>query len=253
MDFDQRVDAIIAAVADDRARQSGAIGGRRNTGRMAAHAYLQQVAPMGAEAFSALARIGLPIRNGDLAAHDRRADYIELSPHGTSRNPSAWSSGNRFLSSVKYLHASGLLLDRQHLLYRDGEAEDYVRGGGLGEPPIRPPKGMRPNSGGSYIWYSEPDLQQEFVRAYRSISGGPLRELAGSTPQQRPCYDGKGFIHVDFDSNTVYLVWDHEGGTAAQGTIGDMISAELRVETLHAYLTRLVAHESALHQHRSGR
>ncbi|MBD0864063.1 hypothetical protein IA539_23140 [Gordonia sp. zg691] len=249
-DFNAGVDAMLRAASQHRAQQADAIGNRRRTSAAVATEYFRHVVPMGAEAFSVLARRGLPVRSGDPSGHDPRARYIRLSPSGTVKDPGAWARGTFFLTDLRFLHAGGLLIHRDCLRYRSGEAERYRRGGGIGEPPPQPPRGVQPSSDGLFTWYDEAGLRHEFARTYRALSGGPLSDIL--SPERRPATDNDGFVHVDFDSDTTYVAWQFLDGGASKGTIGDYLADDLRVETLHAYLTRLVAHEVVLQERRVG-
>ncbi|MFE0752179.1 hypothetical protein [Gordonia sp. NPDC058843] len=248
-DFNRRVDAIIRAEAENRARQTGALESRYASRAATAAEYLRQVVPMAAEAFAALARRGLQVRYGDPAGRDQRTQYIRLR---TSTLSSAQAGADLFLTELGFLHANGLLIDRDRLRYRRGQVEEYVRGGGLGEPPTQPPPGARPDSNGMFEWYDDAALRHLFARRYRALSSGPLNGVA--TPGRLQGTDNDGIVHVDFDAGAVYVVWQFlTSAEASKSTVGDRLSDNMRVETLQAYLTRVVTREAVLHERRNER
>ncbi|WP_241549092.1 hypothetical protein [Gordonia alkanivorans] len=247
-EFDQGVDAMIRSASQHLAQQTDALRARHREATAAAAEYFRQVVPMGVEAFAVLARRGLTVHAADPTGRDSRARYIRLSQSGTIDNPDAWSGRQRFLSDLRFLHANGLLIHRHTLHYHAGETEQYRRDGGIGEPPVQPPRGVPRRSDGSCTWYDDAGLRQEFVRSYRALSSGPIGDLVA--PEKRPATDNDGFLHVDVDSGTTYVVWRYLDGGASKGVVGEYLADDLRVETLHSYMTRVVVHEAQLQERR---
>ncbi|MBD0864066.1 hypothetical protein IA539_23155 [Gordonia sp. zg691] len=255
--INRKIDEFLTEVAQGTNAKAEALRRASDEATVTARAFVQQVEPLGRQAYSQLSaeKIG---RIGD-----RRNVLALRDTTGVPGTVQPFTFGP-FTRRHQYLHRFGLLSSTIELTYWQGRAEELRRNGSV-DTPLMPPPTAKPDASGMFRWYDESELRELTIIDWAYGSTADSLAAVRSRGRDLPCTSTDAAnLFLDTDTGQTYIAWSYDRLRGVLVSVpgirfeevpqvGTQIAPHTWIESTDDYVARIIACELAIDDVRRSR